>query len=137
MRVAYFSSLIVIGFAFFACQGTLGPSEDEYNYRAYDQSGKLVVTGTLKFEQLDIKGVKGSWQLRNVNGSDMTGISEAFGVFEGSLKGDALYLDLHPGWRDNNVILQGLLSGDSYRGEWAYIGYPGVLNEGNFEASLD
>jgi len=137
MRTAIFGSLIVLTFVFAGCKGTLDPFAEPYNYHAYDQSGKLVVTGYLKFEQMDIEGVWGYWHLTNKNGADHTGISESFGKFEGFLKGDALYLDLHPGWKDNNVILQGLISGKRYEGDWAYIGFPGVMNEGEFEATID
>ena len=84
-----------------------------------------------------MEGVSGVWQLNVRDGAEHTGINNTFGRFEGSLKGDALYLDLHPGWIDNNVILTGVMSGRLFFGEWAYIGFPGVINQGSFEATLD
>ena len=119
------------------CQGTFDPGMGFYNYRAYDQSGNLVVVGILKFTQLDQEGVEGAWQMQNTNGAGQTGIHESFGRFEGSLKGDALYIDLNPGWADNNVVLSGQLGDGRYRGDWAYVGYPGVISDGKFEAQLD
>jgi len=134
MRTVYLGCLVLLLIALSGCSGTLDPVGEFYNYQAFNQSGRLVVTGILRFDQLDIHGVKGSWQMKNVNGSDRTGISETFGVFEGFLKGDALYLNLNPEWVDNNVILQGKQTGSGFEGEWAYIGFPGVLNQGKFKA---
>ncbi len=124
-------------FTFNGCQGALDPGMGIYNYRAYDPSGNLVVVGSLKFNQMDLEGVKGTWQMQNRDGASQTGIHELFGRFEGTLKGDALYLNLNPGWVDNNVVLSGRLSDGQYRGDWAYIGYPGVISDGTFEAQLD
>jgi hypothetical protein len=134
MRTVFLGSFVLLIITLSGCSGTLDPAEGYYSYQAYDQSGRLVVTGLLRFDKLDIDGVKGSWQMNNVNGSERTGISEAFGVFEGFLKGDALYLNLNPGWVDNNVILQGMQTSGGFEGDWAYIGFPGVLNQGKFKA---
>ncbi len=137
MRIAYFGGFFIAFIFFIGCTGVSGPTYDTYNYRAYDQSDRLVVVGDLVFHQLDTVHVKGAWQMLNVNGAEMTGISEAFGRFEGQLKADSLYIDLNPQWRDNNVILYGQFKNGIYQGKWQHIGFPGVMNEGRFEATVD
>lgn len=137
MRTVYLGGILLLIIVLSGCSGALDPGKGVYSYRAYDQSGRLVVTGLLRFDQMDIDGVKGSWQMNNVNGSDRTGLSETFGVFEGFLKGDALYINLNPGWVDRNVTLQGMKTSGGFEGEWAFIGFPGVLNQGTFKAFLE
>jgi hypothetical protein len=130
--VSVFAFLVLSG-----CTGSVDPYEGIYRYRAYDHTGGVVVTGLLEFREKSQEGVKGVWQLEAVNGAGNTGINNSFGHFEGFLKGDAIYLDLHPGWIDNNVILTGVMNSESFSGEWAYIGFPGVINQGKFDATLD
>jgi len=137
MRNVYPGGFFIAFMFFIGCSGILGPAGNTYNYRAYDQSNKLVVIGDLVFHQLDTVHVKGSWHMLNVNGAEMTGISEAFGKFEGQLEADSLYIDLNPQWRDNNVILLGQFKKGIYQGKWQHIGLPGVMSEGRFEATID
>jgi hypothetical protein len=45
-----------------------------------------------------------------------------------------VWLDLNPGWADNNVLLDGALNGSTWTGRWSYSTLGGALNGGSFTA---
>ena len=95
-----------------ACSQLLGPSSGGdpngvYSYLA--QIGNApVVEGQLTLVVADDSSVSGTWELRRVPASDTTitvGPQLGRGTLRGQLSGSELWLDLNPGWADNNVFL--------------------------------
>jgi hypothetical protein len=58
------------------------------------------------------------------------------GTLEGTALGDTLFLNLNPGFADNNVLLSGVLHGGSFSGTWTWVGFPGILNQGTFRSTM-
>jgi hypothetical protein len=106
-----------------------------YKYTGYDSSWNKIITGYLWIKSVDSTSVKGSWDFKLVSNQENIGPQIGKGVFEGvtDMRGP-LSLNLNPGWIDNNVFLIGSLLHSSYSGDWNYVGFPGVINSGSFEA---
>jgi hypothetical protein len=107
-----------------------------YNYVGYDASGREVVRGTLAFHLKDSVTVEGSWEFEATGSTSNIGPQVGKGTLGGSAYGDTLFLNLNPGFADNNVILSGVLSGGEFSGTWSWIGFAGVITQGTFRASV-
>ncbi len=105
-----------------------------FRYAAYDTLGHTLVEGYLTITQADGDRVVGVWAMTRVGSSDMTGPQVGKGILEGSITGTTIRINLNPNMIDNNVLLSGVLNGNSYTGTWIYIGFPGLLNRGTFVA---
>jgi len=95
-----------------------------YKYIGYNDNGNTVITGYLWIESVDSTTVKGRWDFKRIKGN-FEGIKDSQG---------SMSLNLNPEWVDNNVILDGSLLNSDYDGNWSYVGFPGVINSGSFEA---
>jgi hypothetical protein len=107
-----------------------------YKYTGYDSTGVKIISGYLWIDSIDSVEVKGRWRFNLVSNCENMGPQIGKGNFEGTtgMWGQML-LNLNPGIIDNNVLLEGSMQ-LSYRidGRWSYIGFPGVINWGSFEA---
>lgn len=95
-----------------------------FRYTGFDSSQAVVDRGWLSLSVKDFRSVRGDWMLENTGSGQLAGF----------LSNDTLYIDLHPQYRDHNLILFGTLRGKYYRGIWSWIGFPGVMSSGTFEA---
>jgi len=107
-----------------------------YKYTGYDTTGKKIIEGYLWIDSIDSVEVGGRWHFNLVSNCENTGPQIGNGNFEGTtdMWGHML-LNLNPGMIDNNVLLEGSMQ-ISHRidGQWSYVGFPGVINWGGFEA---
>jgi hypothetical protein len=69
--------------------------------------------------------VSGVWQFA----------TEGSGELRGSISNGRIAVDLHPGMVDNNFLLNGSLEGRAIRGDWAKIGFAGIMGSGTFVAN--
>jgi hypothetical protein len=110
-----------------SCEDVGGPSGPgdlgTFNFIARDSSGTPVMRGILVLHA-DSTKITGSWQLDNGRS----------GALEGSTSDGMMYLNLNPGWVDNNLILHGTMTWNVYSGEWEQIGFAGVMAGGTFVA---
>ena len=107
-----------------------------YKYTGYDSSWNKIVTGYLWIDSIDSINVKGRWDFNLVSTVRNIGPQIGRGTFEGTTNGlGILNLNLNPGMVDNNVLLNASMR-LPYRidGGWSYIGFPGEINRGTFEA---
>ncbi len=78
-----------------------------YGYLA-QKGGADVVAGTVRlFMEVD-SSINGTWDLQRVPGSDSglaVGPQLGTGTLQGRRTASGLWLDLNPGWADNNVFL--------------------------------
>lgn len=78
-----------------------------YGYVA--QAGNAdVVTGIVRLQVQDDSSVTGTWELQRVPGSDTSitvGPQLGSGTLQGRRSAHGVWLDLNPGWADNNVFL--------------------------------
>ena len=96
-----------------------------YAYVGKRADGSIETKGTLTLRSGADTVVTGTWSLENVQGD---------GVLEGRRDDMKVSVDLHPGWRDHNLILMGEFKNGVITGRWQWIGFPGVMSEGTFEA---
>lgn len=94
-----------------------------FSLRAVDTLQIEVARGTLLLYRQD-SSVSGHWQFTDGR----------WGKLEGVAGNGDLSLNLNPGSVDNNLLLHGPFSGDSFSGRWEQIGFPGVLARGTFVA---
>ena len=94
-----------------------------FSLRAIDTREVEMARGTLDLFREDSK-VSGHWTFEDGRSGKLEGIAN---------NGD-LSLNLNPGYVDNNLLLRGTLSQDTFVGNWEQIGYPGVMARGTFVA---
>jgi len=114
----------------------LRPGELQYVAGAAD--GARILEGTLHLEYPDDSTVSGSWSIQWVAGVDTTqqvGQQVGTGQLRGTRQGGALYLDLNPGWADNNVILQAAPAENGWNGTWGWDTIVGIQAGGEFSAT--
>lgn len=109
-------------------------STGQYRYTAYLNS-TLVVEGTIQIDSLSPQNVTGRWDFHAV-GEPPNNIGPQIGTgnFTGSFDGSALTINLNPQMADNNVTLTGTFNANTFRGEWSFSGFAGVISHGTFMA---
>lgn len=109
-----------------------------YKYSGYDSTGNKIITGYLWIDSADSSVVKGRWDFKRVSNEENLGPQIGSGNFDGVKDSQGnMSLNLNPEWIDNNVFLIGSFNNLQYRGDWNYVGFPGVINAGSFEAHQD
>lgn len=106
-----------------------------YKYTGYDSSWTKIITGYLWIDSIDSVHVKGRWNFKLILNEENLGPQNGSGNFEGHKDSrGSMRINLNPEWIDNNVLLDGSLLNSEYNGTWSYIGFPGEINWGRFEA---
>ena len=132
--IAFTSFLL---FSFCSEDSPTNSSIKVYKYTGYDSSWNKIISGYLWVDKIDSLEVKGRWDFKLVGSGQNIGPQVGRGIFEGTTSGlGILNLNLNPGVVDNNVMLNGSMR-LPYRidGGWSYIGFPGEINWGRFEAA--
>ena len=105
-----------------------------YRYSGHEDGGGPVITGRITLSA-ETNPVTGSWSLRQVGEPiGPIGPQVGEGKLRGILSGSHLTVDLNPGWFDNNVFLNGQLTGNTWTGLWSYSTIGGAVNGGSFTA---
>jgi hypothetical protein len=122
--------------ALIGCADTSAPAEDlsgTYDYVA-QRGGVDVVAGTMWIQVQEDRSVTGSWELMRVPNSDTTiavGPQLGSGTLAGRRTVWGLWLDLNPGWADNNVMLSlSPQSFDALVGTWDHVTIVGPATGG-------
>ena len=105
-----------------------------YCYTAYDSNNKKLVNGRIELFFDSDSILKGNWDLSLVNTNIENHPHSGSGEIVGNLNNDTLWLNLHPGWADHNIILKGQYNNGEITGSWSYISFIGLTDGGNFEA---
>ena len=104
-----------------------------FSYTAYDSSGTPLVQGQLLFDIKD-STIDGSWQLSKIGNAKNTGPQVGSGTLKGTIQNKTLFINLNPGWADNNVFLVGTIDNKMFQGSWTWSTFIGPTNGGRFEA---
>lgn len=148
-RTLLFTSMLSLPFLF-SCgvfqsdDSTFQPGEKGYTYSGFDETDDTVIRGSLRLqfsetgdEQTPLN-VAGTWNLMKVKDAEKLGPQIGTGDLEGSVSAvGEIWLNLNPGWADNNVFLAGHFSShslDEFEGTWTYSTFVGPTNSGSFEA---
>ena len=131
--------ILTLMFLLSACKQEYSPPEpiaaNSFQYKAYDTSGTLIVTGWFTLVNADSIHRTGEWHFALVNNYRAPGPQVGDGTLKGIITGGLLEVNLNPSFVDNNVFLTGTLNGNNYNGTWTWSGFPGLLNRGSFRAS--
>lgn len=135
MIVFAISLLIAISALAIGCNGqSVGPAPPgAFEYKSYDSLGTMIAQGWMVLI-VDSARATGEWHFRKIGDPKNIGPQTGDGFFEGQLLQGQLDLDLNPQYRDNNVLLSGSYDGETFAGNWDYVGFPGVINQGRFSA---
>ncbi len=130
-------TLIILSFCIFislACSdnSTNPYPSGSYAYRAYDSSQNQIVTGWMTIEFDSENNITGEWHLSSIGNPENIGPHTGDGELEGSKDDGVIWINLNPGWVDNNVFLMDTVDDEIFSGQWQYTGFPGVINSGLF-----
>ncbi len=112
---------------FVACidSGTdIGTVLGTFQYTAFDTANAVVDQGEILFGKKESGRLAGRWWFSKSGNGELAG----------TMRSDTIWVNLHPQFRDHNLILFGIMQGNMIRGQWTWIGLPGVMSEGTFEA---
>ena len=136
LRILY---LIIISTFLFSCED----DHDDvpfgaYRYSGFDSTHTAIVSGWLLFENEDSTQLSGEWSLDAIGSPPGIGPQIGTGMMTGGNDNGNIWINLNPGWVDNNVFLSGTFEDDGvnkrFRGKWNWSGFPGVLNHGTFSS---
>jgi len=106
-----------------------------YSYVGYDSLSNQIAKGWIKFEFEDSVNIKGNWQVEKTVSTGSYGPQDGNGNLVGDITDTSIYMNLHPNYADNNIILLGEFNGINIEGEWQWITFIGLTNSGTFKAS--
>jgi len=110
------------------------PTSPSYSYLATDSSGIPLVQGLLTLSWKD-STITGTWKLSKIGNAQNTGPQIGNGTLRGTIHNGIYYIDMNPGWADNNVFLIGRIEDEIFlRGSWTWSTIVGPTNGGTFEA---
>jgi hypothetical protein len=105
-----------------------------YAYKSYDSSGSALVNGWLTIVTADSATVSGEWHFDAIGTPERIGPQTGDGKLVGGINGAKVWIELNPSVRNNNLQLNGTLVRDRLSGQWTWISYDGIRNQGTFEA---
>ena len=127
-------------YGLFGCLAALGAGEvvHTYDYTGSDTNGNVVVKGNITLSVDETNRVNGFWNLKviGVYTPKAMGRQDGTGKVVGRVNGDSIFLNLNPDMVDNNIYLDGRIAEANIakiNGTWGYYGFPGKVNEGDFE----
>ncbi len=82
----------------------------------------------------DSTTVSGEWHFDAIGSPQKIGPQTGDGKLIGGINGEKIWIELNPGVRNNNLQLNGLLSQSRIDGQWTWINYEGMANQGAFHA---
>ena len=117
----------------FACASEESESYNNiFNYNGYDSLGGRINTGVLKLIVND-SDISGDWQLTMIGNVENVGSQFGSGSLNGIVTdGNHYLINLNPMIADDNVNLEGILTGDSLNGIWNWSTFIGLTNSGTF-----
>ena len=130
-------AIIPIIIFFHACDNITGYDypQGPYSYTSYDSSGKLVVQGWISLSINDRGKISGIWNLQKTGNPENIGPQYGKGILAGELADSvSMWIELNPGFVDNNLLLRGDYADHMINGKWQWITFSGVTTEGTFKA---
>ena len=105
-----------------------------FAFTSYDTSGTTVAKGWMSITAPDSSTISGEWHFDAIGEPARIGPQIGDGKLVGGLNGQKIWIELHPEVRNNNLQLNGVLSGDRLSGQWTWISNEGMANQGTFQA---
>lgn len=109
-----------------------------FRYEATTVNGEPLLSGRIHLEIREDSTIVGTWTIRWVPGADTTmavGSQIGSGAVYGRQSGHQVFIDLNPGYVDNNVGLAGESVDGGLAGTWEWSTIAGPTTRGLFTAS--
>ena len=106
-----------------------------YAYTSYDSGGAALVSGWLTIIVSDSTTISGEWHFKSIGSPQRIGPQTGDGKLVGGINNDQVWIELNPQVRNNNLQLNGSLTQGQLAGQWSWISYNGIANQGTFKAS--
>ena len=143
MRTSVFLAILAVC----ACQ-TEGPEsvqdrgmvDGSLRYEATSLAGRPLIRGRLNIDILPDSSIVGTWTADWAPGADRTvevGDQIGSGTLQGRQTAEGGYIDLNPGYADNNVILHPTPADRGFTGTWYWSTIAGPRTLGRFTALPD
>ncbi|MEJ2635368.1 MAG: hypothetical protein P8184_08760 [Calditrichia bacterium] len=128
--------LLFTGSLLFNCSTSQEPllSSETYNYAAWDDANRRIVTGWFRLHFTDSARVTGNWHFQKTANAQNSGPQSGEGRLEGRVQDGTISINLNPDYVDNNVFLIGSYTRFRITGKWQYVSFIGVTSEGDFKA---
>ena len=105
-----------------------------YAYVSYDSTGSALVKGWFTLATPDSADLAGEWHFDAVGNADRIGPQTGDGKLVGGISRGKVWIELNPSVTNNNLQLNGVLEGPRLHGQWTWMSYDGIRNQGTFEA---
>jgi hypothetical protein len=105
-----------------------------YAYTSYDSSGVELVSGWFTMIVSDSTTVSGEWHFSPIGSPQKIGPQTGDGKLVGGMNGEKVWIELNSGVRNNNLQLNGISAQSRIDGQWTWISYDGIANQGIFHA---
>ena len=109
-------------------------------YQATTLAGEPLVRGRMSIDVLPDSAIVGTWSAEWAPGADRTvevGDQIGNGTLVGRQTEEGAYIDLNPGYADNNVILLPIRTEGGFTGTWYWSTITGPRTQGKFTALRD
>ncbi|GEM_PF-495764 len=119
----------------FGCKQVSSVPKNAYAYTSYDSSGTAVVSGWFTLSTLDSTNLSGEWHFAAIGDPQRIGPQTGDGKLVGGLNGVKVWIELNHEVSNNNLQLNGIFGQDHIDGQWTWISYDGIANQGTFHAA--
>lgn len=109
----------------------------DYAYVACDAEGRPLLLGQLALAVETDGTIRGTWEIDRAPGVDRAaevGPQVGEGEVQGFVQDGHAWLNLNPGWADNNVFLSGVFGPGGIGGSWSWSTLLGPRSGGAFTA---
>ncbi len=130
----FFALLVAIQWA--GCKQTSSETipSGAYAYTSYDSGGIALVSGWFTIIVSDSISVSGEWHFKPIGSPQRIGPQTGDGKLVGGNDRGQVWIELNPQIRNNNLQLNGTLAQGQFAGQWTWISYSGITNQGTFKA---
>lgn len=130
----FFSLLVTI--LWVGCKQTSSESipGGAYAYTSYDSGGAALVSGWFTIIVSDSTAISGEWHFKPIGSPQRIGPQTGDGKLVGGINSEQVWIELNPQVRNNNLQLNGTLALGQFAGQWTWISYSGIANQGTFKA---
>ncbi len=134
-RVFVFASLLTL-VLWPGCKRGVGDATPPgaYAYTSYDSAGTVIVRGWLTAVVSYSTKLSGEWHFEPIGNPQRIGPQTGDGKLVGGINGEKVWIELNPDVRNNNLQLNGSLVTGRLSGQWTWISYDGMANQGTFQA---
>jgi hypothetical protein len=113
---------------------TASTDDGMYAYTSYDSTGQVIVKGLIIINDEDSSNITGHWVLDKIGNPEDIGPQVGSGELIGTITNNEFWFNLNPQFSDNNLLLTGSAENNKFSGNWQWISFIGVTNQGTFEA---